>query len=124
MVLIKPHVADIELLDFSAAAEVARRGEREALHAIATHPVTRYMCPPDLVKDVDRQLREPREYVHLEVDASACINCGICAATCTTQGYAAVPIGSVVRKLFHYECTRDAACERNCPTGAIRLGNM
>ena len=35
-----------------------------------------------------------------------------------------VPIGDVVRKLHNYECTRDSACERNCPTGAIRLRNL
>jgi NAD-dependent dihydropyrimidine dehydrogenase PreA subunit len=29
-----------------------------------------------------------------------------------------------VRKLHNYECTRDMACERNCPTGAITLRNL
>jgi len=29
-----------------------------------------------------------------------------------------------VRKLSNYECTRDHACARNCPTGAISLGNL
>ena len=63
-------------------------------------------------------------HVRLHVDMNACIHCGICAATCVTSGFAAVPIGDVVRKLHNYECTRDGACERNCPTGAIRLGNL
>ena len=60
----------------------------------------------------------------LDVDMNACIHCGICAATCATQGYAQVPVGDVVRKLHNYECTRDMACERNCPTGAVRLRNI
>jgi hypothetical protein len=38
--------------------------------------------------------------------------------------YAAVPVGDVVRKLHNYECTRDGARERNCPTRAIRLRNL
>ena len=29
-----------------------------------------------------------------------------------------------VRKLSNYECTRDHACARNCPTSAITLGNL
>ena len=29
-----------------------------------------------------------------------------------------------VRKLRNYECTRDHACARNCPTDAISLGNL
>ena len=68
--------------------------------------------------------RVEKDHVQLTVDMNACIHCGICAATCATQGYAAVPFGDVVRKLHNYECTRDMACERNCPTGAIRLGNL
>ena len=62
--------------------------------------------------------------MHLDVDPNKCIHCGICAVTCATNGYADVPLGSVVRKLHNYECTRDAACERSCPTDAIRLHNL
>ena len=53
-----------------------------------------------------------------------CIHCGLCAVTCATGGYGAVPMGNVVRKLRNYECTRDMACERACPTRAIRLQNL
>ena len=74
--------------------------------------------------NVDRSVPRPRDYVHLDVDMNACIHCGICAVTCATSGYADVPLGNVVRKLHNYECTRDSACERSCPTGAIRLRNM
>ena len=124
LVLIKPGVADVGLLEASDAAEVIRRGEREAYQTLTTHPRTRYLCDPDLVKAEDRGVIEPRDFVHLDVDMDACINCGICAVTCTTGGYAAVPFGSVVRKLHHYECTKDSACERSCPTRAIRLRNL
>ncbi len=55
---------------------------------------------------------------------NACVHCGVCAAICATDGYAQVPVGNVVRKLHNYECTRDGACERHCPTHAIRLSNI
>lgn len=123
-VLIKPKVSHIGLLDMPDVTEVVRLGEREALEVLTTHPLTRYMCDPVVVAEEDRNVSSPRDHVHLDVDMNACIHCGICAATCVTQGFAAVPFGDVVRKLHNYECTRDGACERNCPTGAIRLGNL
>jgi NTE family protein len=123
-VLIKPKVSHIGLLDMPDVTEIVRLGEREALEVLTTHPLTRYACDPVVVAEEDRNVSSPRDHVHLDVDMNACIHCGICAATCVTQGYAAVPIGDVVRKLHNYECTRDGACERNCPTGAIRLGNL
>ncbi len=123
-VLIKPKVSHLPLLDMPDVTEVVRLGEREALEVLTTHPLTRYLCDPAVVAEEDRMVARPRDHVRLEVDMNACIHCGICAATCATQGYAAVPIGDVVRKLHNYECTRDMACERNCPTGAIRLQNL
>jgi len=77
-----------------------------------------------VVAEEDRLVQRPRDHVHLDVDMNACIHCGICAATCATQGFAQVPVGDVVRKLHNYECTRDMACERNCPTRAVRLRNI
>lgn len=123
-VVIKPKVSHIGLLDMPDVTEIVRLGEREALEVLTTHPLTRYACAADVVAEEDRMVTRPRDYVGLDVDMNACIHCGICAATCATQGYAAVPIGDVVRKLHNYECTRDMACERNCPTGAIRLRNL
>jgi NTE family protein len=120
-VLVDHDLRDVHLRDAGDLSEVVQRGEREARHTLATHPQTRYLCDPELVKAVDRQVSEPRDYVHLDVDMAACINCGICAVTCATEGFAAVPFGNVVRKLHHYECARDAACERSCPTRAITL---
>lgn len=123
-VLIKPKVSHLPLLEMPDVREVVRLGEREAIEALTTHPLTRYLCAPDVVAEVDRLVQGPRDHVHLDVDMNACIHCGICAATCATQGFAQVPVGDVVRKLHNYECTRDMACERNCPTGAIRLRNL
>ncbi|MGE3175139.1 MAG: patatin-like phospholipase family protein [Planctomycetota bacterium] len=123
-VLIKPKVSHIGLLDMPDVTEIVRLGEREALEVLTTHPLTRYLCDPVVVQEEDRNVSAPRDHVRLNVDMNACIHCGICAATCVTNGFAAVPLGDVVRKLHNYECTRDSACERNCPTGAIRLRNV
>ncbi len=123
-VLVKPKVSHLGLLDMPDVQEIVRIGEREALEVLTTHPLTRYLCDPAVVAEEDRMVQRPRDHVHLSVDMNACIHCGICAATCATSGFAAVPIGDVVRKLHNYECTRDMACERNCPTGAIRLHNL
>jgi NTE family protein len=124
VVMIKPKVGHVGLLDAPDVTDVVRLGEREAMECLSTHPLTRYLCDPQLVRDVDRTIERPRDYVHLDVDMNACIHCGICAVTCATDGYAAVPFGDIVRKVHNYECTRDAACERNCPTHAIRLRNL
>jgi len=123
-VLLKPSLSHVGLLDQPDLTEVVRLGEREALEALTTNPLTRYLCDPELVSEVERSVPEPRDYVGLDVDMNACIHCGICAATCVTEGFASVPVGDVVRKLHNYECTRDMACERNCPTGAIKLRNL
>lgn len=124
VVLIKPKVGHVSLLDAPDVTDVVRIGELEAMECLSTHPLTRYLCDPRLVRDVDRTIDRPRDYVHLDVDMNACIHCGICAVTCATEGYAAIPFGDVVRKVHNYECTRDSACERNCPTHAITLRNI
>ena len=124
VVLLKPKVGHVGVLDAPNVPELVRLGEREALEVLTTHSLTRYLCNTAVVEEVDRTIRQPRDYVQLEVDMNACIHCGICAATCATEGYAAVPLGDVVRKLHNYECTRDMACERSCPTRAIRLRNL
>lgn len=123
-VVVKPKVSHLGLLDMPDVREIVRIGEQEALEVLTTHPLTRYLCRAEVVAEADRRVTRPRDHVHLDVDMNACIHCGICAATCATHGFAAVPLGDVVRKLHNYECTRDMACERNCPTQAIRLGNL
>ncbi len=124
VVLIKPKVGHVPILDQPDTVDVVRLGEREALESLTTNPLTRYLCDPAIIQEVDRSVPQSRDYVHLDVDMNACVHCGICAVTCATNGYADVPLGQVVRKLHNYECTRDSACERNCPTGAIRLRNL
>jgi NAD-dependent dihydropyrimidine dehydrogenase PreA subunit len=101
-----------------------RLGEREALEILTTHANTRHLCDPAVSRQVERTIHAPRDYVALNVDMNACIHCGVCAITCATQGFADVPFGNVVRKMHNYECTKDSACERNCPTRAIRLENL
>ncbi len=124
VVVLKPKMQAFGLLDEPDLTEVVRLGEREALDVLTTHANTRHLCDPAVVLQVERTIRVPRDFVELQVDMNACIHCGVCAITCATQGYADVSIGNVVRKLHNYECTRDAACERNCPTRAIRLQNL
>lgn len=124
VVLIRPKVSHIGVLDEVDLTEVVRLGEREALEVLATHGLTRHLCNPEVVAEIDRTITAPRDYVALEVDMNRCIHCGVCAVTCATAGYAAVPTGHVVRKPHNYECTKDMACERNCPTNAIRLRNL
>jgi ferredoxin len=124
VVLIKPKVGHVGVLDQPDTPELVRVGEREAREGLTTPNLTRWRCDTSGVRAVDRTVPKPRDYVHLDVDMNACIHCGICAVTCATQGFAQVPIGHVVRKLHNYECTRDMACERACPTGAIRLRNL
>jgi NTE family protein len=124
VVLMRPKVGHVGVLDSPDVSELIRLGEREALEMLSTHHLTRYLCDEAAVEEVDRTIRKPRDYVELNVDMNACINCGICAVTCATSGFANVPLGDVVRKLHNYECTRDMACERACPTKAIRLQNL
>ncbi len=124
VVLMRPKVGHIGVLSQPETKEIVRLGEREALEVLTTNPLTRYLCDPAVIGEVDRTVPMPRDFVNLDVDMNACIHCGICAATCVTNGFADVPLGSVVRKLHNYECTRDLACERSCPTRAIRLRNL
>lgn len=124
MVMIKPDVLSVGVLGNPDVEDLVRVGEREAMEVLTTHPLTRPLCEPEVVLDVDRTIHQPRDYVELDVDMNRCVHCGICAAVCATDGYAAVPLGNVVRKLHNYECTKDRACERHCPTNAIRLGNI
>ncbi len=124
VVLLKPHVENVSLLDEPDLTEVVRLGEREALEMLTTHSSTRHLCDSAVMRQVERTIHAPRDYVQLTVDMNACIHCGVCAITCATQGFADVPLGNVVRKMHNYECTKDSACERNCPTRAIRLENI
>jgi len=122
--LIQPKVGHLGRFDFQDVQEIARRGEEEALAVLTSHAATR-----DLVRaspDVEGLTCPvaPRDYVSVRIDPAACIGCGLCEAVCETEAFWARGEKATVRKLSNYECTRDHACARNCPTGAIRLGNL
>ena len=120
--LIQPKVGHMHRFDFGRVQEVAAAGEAAALSVLMSHPVTR-----GLVREVEEGLScpvEPSDHVTLHIDPAACIGCGLCEMTCATAGYAARGEKAHVLKPQNFECTRDHACARNCPTGAIRLGNL
>lgn len=124
LVLIKPQLDGLRWDSAAAVREGIRRAQAAAVRTLANHAQTRYLCAPEVIARLAHQGDEPTDYVELDVDMDRCVHCGLCATTCVTKGYAAVPWGNVVRKLHHYTCTRDLACERACPTGAIRLRNV
>ena len=124
IVLMKPKVGHLGIFDFEDLDEIVALGEREALEVLSTHVLTRGLCEPEALRSAERLARRSRNHVELEVDLNHCVHCGICAVTCATDGYAAVAQGDVVRKVQNYECTRDGACQRNCPTNAIRLTGL
>jgi NTE family protein len=122
-VLIQPKVGHLARFEFSDVPEVVRLGEEESLRVLTSHAATRGLV-------VDGELDglacpvTPRDYVSIRIDSSACIGCGNCEMVCETQAFSARGERAEVRKLSNYECTRDHACARNCPTGAIYLGNL
>jgi NTE family protein len=120
--LLQPKVAHLSRFDFNDVPDIVRRGEEEALRVLTSHAATR-----DLVRcDPADELACPvvaRDYVNVRIDPAACIGCGMCEAVCETDAFVAGPERASVRKPRNYECTRDHACARNCPTGAITLGN-
>jgi NTE family protein len=121
--LIQPKVGHLHRFDFGQVSEVIRAGEEEALRVLTAHTSTR-----DLVSD---EIRDglvcpvtPRDHVSLHLDPTLCVGCGMCQMVCETDGYWAEGGVATVRKSANYECTRDYACVRNCPTNAISLGNL
>ncbi len=123
VVLIQPKVGHLHRFDFSQVAEVIEAGEREALQTLTSHPATRELCTSQVVEGLSCPVT-PRDYVSLHLDPARCIGCGLCEMVCVTDGYWAGGPLATVRKAHNYECTRDHACVRNCPTQAIRLGNL
>jgi NTE family protein len=121
--LVQPKVGHLSRFDFNDVAEVVRLGEEEALRVLTSHVATRNMVTEELVPGLSCPA-VPRDYVSVRVDTDACIGCGMCEIMCETDAFWARGDTAEVRKLANYECTRDHACSRNCPTGAIRLGNL
>jgi NTE family protein len=121
--LIQPKVGHLARFDFGDVAEVVRRGEEEALAVLTSHAATRDLVHCGVVEGLTCPVA-PRDFVSVRIDPTACIACGLCESICETDAFVAGPERATVRKPLNYECTRDHACARNCPTGAISLGNL
>ncbi len=122
--LVQPKLSEMDRFDFNKVAELVEAGERETIRAITSHPATRALVRgADLPEGIECPVT-PHEYVSLHIDPAVCIGCGICEMTCETAGFDGQSEIATVKKPFNYDCTRDQACVRSCPTGAIRLGNL
>ena len=122
-VVIQPKIPPRSRFDFDNVHELARLGEEEALRVLTAHAATRALVNEEVLDGLACPVL-PRDYVSIRVDHEACIGCGNCEMTCETDAFWAREGGVDVRKLRNYECTRDNACARNCPTKAISLGNL
>jgi NTE family protein len=121
--LIQPKVGHLARFDFNEVHEVVKRGEEEALRVLTSHAATRGLVAPVLVEGLTCPVT-PRDFVSIHIDPSRCTGCGMCEMVCETQAFWAGGSKATVRKVWNYECTRDHACARNCPTDAISLGNL
>lgn len=122
--LIQPKLVEMERFDFDRIGELVEGGEREAFRVLTSHPLMRELIDPEIFSDGDACPVSPPEYVSLHIDPSVCIGCSMCEMTCETGGFLGRGKIATVVKPDNYECTRDQACVRSCPTGAIRLGNL
>jgi len=121
--LIQPKVAHLSRFDFNDVHEVVVRGEEETLRVLTSHAATRDLVTEEVVEGLSCPVA-PRDYVSIKIDPVRCIGCGMCEMVCETDAYWTAGEKATVRKLSNYECTRDHACARNCPTDAISLGNL
>ncbi|HIG12502.1 MAG: patatin-like phospholipase family protein [bacterium] len=123
-VLIQPKVGHLARFDFDDVPAVVKMGEDEALRVLTSHAATRNLVPTDRIIPGLSCPSTPRDFVGVRIDPSLCVGCGICEMVCETDAFWAGGEKASVRKLMNYECTRDHACARNCPTNAISLGNL
>lgn len=121
--LIQPKVSEASRFDFKKLADVIRAGEEETIKVLTSHAATRDLVQPVIVEGLACPVT-PRDFVSVRIDPERCIGCGQCEAVCETDAFWARAGHATVRKLSNYECTRDHACARNCPTDAISLGNL
>jgi NTE family protein len=121
--LIQPKVGHLSRFDFQSLPEVVERGEKEAIKVLTTHAATRDLVEEKIVEGLSSPVT-PRDFVSIRIDPMRCIGCGMCEMVCETEAFWARGEKASVRKLRNYECTRDHACARNCPTDAISLGNL
>lgn len=122
-VLIQPKVGHLARFDFEDTPDIVRRGEEEALRVLTSHAATRDLVPVKVIEGLTCPA-QPRDFVSVHIDPARCIGCGMCEMVCETDAFWARGAQASVRKLANYECTRDHACSRNCPTDAISLGNL
>jgi len=122
-VLIQPKVAHLDRFDFNQVRDVIRLGEEAAIRVLTSHAATRFLVQVEPEDGVECPVT-PRDFVSIRIDPNRCIGCGNCELVCETQAFWTVGDHAEVRKLSNYDCTRDHACARNCPTDAIRLGNL
>jgi len=122
-VLIQPKVGHLHRFDFDDVAGVIRMGEEEALKVLTSHAATRGLVTEEIVEGLTCPVQR-RDFVSIHLDPERCIGCGMCEMVCETEAFWAQGEKATVRKLSNYECTRDHACARNCPTDAISLGNL
>ncbi|MFT5286488.1 MAG: NTE family protein [Planctomycetota bacterium] len=122
--LIQPKVGHLSRFDFNDVRDIVKLGEVEAERVLTSHASTRNLIKEE-VRDGLSCPVTPRDFVSLRIDREACIGCGMCEMVCETDAFRAMPgEKATVRKMSNYECTRDHACARNCPTNAIHLGNL
>ena len=98
-------------------------GEEEAYKVLTSHAATRGLVTQEVVDGLSCPV-QPRDFVSIHLDPARCVGCGMCEMVCETEAFWAQGEKATVRKLSNYECTRDHACARNCPTDAISLGNL
>ena len=122
-VLIQPKVGHLARFDFDQVHEVVNLGEEEAVRVVSSHASTRNLVVEEPLAGFACPVT-PRDFVSIRIDSNTCIGCGNCQMVCETEAFWAQGGGAEVRKLSNYECTRDHACARSCPTGAIYLGNL
>ncbi len=121
--LIQPKVGHLARFDFDSVPDVVRQGEEEAIRVLTSHAATRDLVRCEALEGLACPVTR-RDFVSVRLDPALCIGCGLCDAICETDAFVAGNGLATVRKSSNYECSRDHACARNCPTAAIRLGNL
>ncbi|MFT7680561.1 MAG: NTE family protein [Planctomycetota bacterium] len=126
VILIQPKVGHLHRFDFDEVPDVIEAGAREARRVLLSHPATREEIDPARFSEFEGAACSvaPAEYVSLHLDPAACVGCGLCTMVCETEAYGLGDGIAEVLKPHNYECCKDYACARNCPTRAIRLGNL
>lgn len=124
--LIQPKLGEMHRFDFDGIQELVSAGEREAIRVLTSHPASRDLIGASQAEAIEGLACPvtPLEYVGVHIDPAACIGCGMCEMICETDAFEATSDVAKVLKPRNYECSRDQACVRACPTGAIGLGNL